>query len=137
MTDRLAAWARGKREAAAILAKLSTPGEFIHLDGRTPRLASGGLVPRRVLKALEADGAVVIVNRDLFNERPIQFAAPRFQCPPLARNGNGHAWSTERRAEALSLWLTGKTKADVARHFHTSRGFIVRMARADRWPVHR
>jgi hypothetical protein len=46
-------------------------------------------------------------------------------------------WSPARRKAALDAWLCGKSKADVARIFKTSRGFIVRMARVDRWPADR
>lgn len=176
-----------------IVGKLSAPGEFIHIDGRTPRLASGQAVPRGVLKALEAAGTVSVINRDLFRDRPIQYgrsivdealppvgalkrlfveittamcdpagraiermieravnppivvdavmvpagSMPESAVVPQFRMDGAKGWTEGNRLAARACWLSGQTKAEVARRFNTSRGFIVRMARVDNWPASR
>lgn len=70
---------KAEREArfAELAAKVRRPGEFIHIDGPRPRLASGDYVPRGTgLKALEDAGVVVVVQSDLFG-RPLQWGTKR------------------------------------------------------------
>ncbi len=135
-----------ERRIAAVAALVARPGEFIHLDRRTPRLASGEVIPRATLRELQKRNVVEIVNADLLGE-PMQFAAPGavrepeavaldlvgVDFKPNARRRPGH-WTRGNRAAAKAMFLAGGvTKAEIARRFKTSRGFIVRMAKLDRW----
>lgn len=141
-----------ERRIEAMADKVRKPGEFIHMDRRTPRLASGQVVTKAMLKALQDRGVVDVVNFDLMR-RPMQFAAPGAvtidagpgpEAPISLAPGSVNwaadyertagEWTAGNRAAARALWLSGVSKADVARRFKTSRGFIVRMAKVDRWP---
>lgn len=64
-----------ERHLEVLAGKVSKSGEFIHLDRRTPRLASGATVPKASLKALIERGVVEIVQHGL-DGRPMQYAVP-------------------------------------------------------------
>lgn len=121
-----------------LAAKVRAPGEFVHLDRRTPRLASGAVVTKAALKALQDRGVVSIVQHGL-DGRPMQFAAPgalRGADEALIAD-RSPSWTAKRRADARAMWMSGQTKEAVARAFGTSRGRIVAIAKQDRWPAER